>query len=39
MWFIIGILIGIFIGWLIPQPQWAIDLINKIKSKLHIGSS
>ena len=29
--FIIGIIIGAFIGWNIPQPQFAKDVQNKVK--------
>jgi len=29
--FIIGLVIGVAIGWFIPQPQWAKDLFAKVK--------
>lgn len=28
---LIGVVIGLFVGWTIPQPQWATNLIIKIK--------
>lgn len=34
MWFIVGLIIGIIIGWLIPQPKWAADLITKVKNRV-----
>lgn len=32
MSFVLGIAIGIAVGWLVPQPQWFSDLLEKIKS-------
>lgn len=32
MWLITGIVIGAFIGWSVPQPQWAKDVQAKVKS-------
>lgn len=34
MLLIVGIVIGVIIGWLIPQPQWAANLITKIKNRV-----
>lgn len=34
MWLIIGIAIGAFIGWYVPQPQWAKNVQAKVKSWL-----
>ncbi len=33
MMFVIGLVVGTIIGWLVPQPQWAKDLFAKIKEK------
>ncbi len=39
MSFIIGLAIGIAIGWVVfERPQLATDAINWIKSKLHVGT-
>ena len=34
MSFVIGGVIGIIIGWFIPQPQWAKDLFSSIWRKI-----
>ena len=35
MSFIVGLVIGLLVGWnLLPQPQWVIDLWNKLKTKV-----
>jgi hypothetical protein len=31
--FIIGAVVGVSCGWLIPQPQWFKDLVAKAKAK------
>ena len=31
MGFIFGIVVGVVIGWLVPQPEWFTDLLAKIK--------
>lgn len=29
---IFWIVVGLFIGWNLPQPAWAADLTNKVKN-------
>lgn len=30
--FLLGVAVGAFVGWSVPQPQWAKDLQVKVKS-------
>lgn len=30
---VVGLIVGAFIGWLIPEPQWAKNIVAKIKAK------
>jgi hypothetical protein len=33
--FIAGAVVGLVVGWnFLPQPQWVVDLLNKVKGKL-----
>jgi len=31
---IIGLIVGVAIGWMFPQPQWVKDLFAKIKGSV-----
>lgn len=31
--FIVGVVVGVVVGWSVPEPLWVADLIAKIKEK------
>ncbi len=32
-WFIFGVVLGLLVGWNLPQPQFVKDLIDKLGEK------
>lgn len=31
--FLVGVVVGAFVGWVIPAPAWAIQLIDKYRNR------
>lgn len=34
--FIVGVIVGLVVGWNLPQPKWARDLQDKITNKTRL---
>lgn len=32
MGFVLGLVVGVVVGWLVPQPQWAKNLFDSVKA-------
>jgi len=30
-WFVVGVVVGLVVGWAVPQPEWAKSIVNWVK--------